>query len=151
MLHQLSSALGLFLLAVATAATATEYPEPPQMFEYTAKTTTWNKLRSGNSRSGSISIPFTGTDGSEDAFEMLRLDLVGDARTRGYDHGFLLAKEIVNFVEVGLNQYYIDAVLNLDFDTSKFPDAVQKIFEVVKVKGALAAPGAFNKGTLRYR
>lgn len=140
----------LNFLVLATAAltatvTATEYPEPPQIFDYSAQTTTWDKIKSGNSRVGKIDIPFVGTDGSEDAFQMTRLDLVGDAHTRGYDFGFLMAKEIVDFIERGLNEYYIDAVMGLSFDTSKFPEPLQKIFEVIKVKGALAAPDAFNK------
>lgn len=77
---------------------------------------------------------------------MKRLDLVGDAHTRGFDHGKLLAHDIIKFVDIGLNKYYMDMVLDLNFDTSSLPQALQDIFHVVKVKGALAAPAAFNAG-----
>lgn len=135
----------VFLGACAALAEATEYkPAPPMLnaLEYT----TWSKRRSGKSRVGEIYAPFTAEDGSEDFVKMTRLDLVGDARTRGYDHGFLLASDIIRFIEVDLNKYYMDMVLNMHLiDTSSMPKALQDIFEVIKVKGALAAPGAFAK------
>lgn len=101
----------------------------------------------GKSKVGEIYIPFTAEDGSSDFVQMSRLDLVGDARTRGYDHGYLMAHDILKFVEVGLNKYYIDMVMGISFDTSNLPKALQDIFEVLKVKGALAAPAVFNEGT----
>jgi hypothetical protein len=53
-----------------------------------------------------------------------------------------MAHEIIQFVEVGLNKYYMDMIL--DIDISQFPDPLQKILHVIQVKGALAAPAAFN-------
>ena len=133
-------ALGV-LFALATASVT--YPAAPPLFDGKSFTK-WQARRSGKSRLGSIHIPFTAEDGSDDFVEMKRLDLVGDSKARGFDHGYLLAKDIIQFVEVGLNKYYMDMVLNLSFDTSNLPKALQDIFSVIKVKGALAAPAVFN-------
>lgn len=47
---------------------------------------------------------------------MYRLDLVGSSDyERGYAQGSLLAKEIVEFVEVALAKYYMSFILELDF------------------------------------
>jgi hypothetical protein len=53
-----------------------------------------------------------------------------------------MAHEIVQFIEIGLNKYFMDMVLNIDI--SQFPDPLQKILRVIQVKGAIAAPAAFN-------
>jgi hypothetical protein len=53
-----------------------------------------------------------------------------------------MAHEIVQFINVGLNKYFMDMVLGIDI--SQFPDPLQKILHVIQVKGALAAPAAFN-------
>lgn len=51
--------------------------------------------------------------------------------------------DIVEFTGPKLDQYFRDMVLGLD--TSSFPDPLKKIFNIIKVKGALAAPEAFHK------
>jgi hypothetical protein len=135
----------VMLGALSAVASATEYKPAPPIFN-ALDYTTWSKRHSGKSRVGEIYVPFTAEDGSDDFVKMTRLDLVGDARTRGYDHGFLLAEDIVKFVEVDLNKYFMDMVLNLNMiDTTDMPKPLQDIFAAIKVKGALAAPGAFAK------
>lgn len=89
-----------------------------------------------------INAPFTNADGSEDAVNMYRLDLVGNTYDRGFAHGALLAKEIAYFTEVGLNKYYMDMVLDLDI--SQFPEPLREILHIIQIRGALAAPAAFN-------
>jgi len=134
----------LVFLALIAVVAATTYPEAPPIFEALPHTT-WRKLRHEQSRVGDIQIPFTGEDGSADQVSMIRLDLVGDAKARGFAHGFLLSKEILKFVQVDLNKYFADMVLNMNFDTSGLPKALQDILEVVKIKGAAAAPKAFTE------
>lgn len=73
---------------------------------------------------------------------MYRLDLVGNTYERGFAYGALMANEIVYFVDVGLTKYYMDMVLGIDI--SKFPEPIQSILHVIQVKGAIAAPAAFN-------
>ena len=141
------STLGLIVTAGVVSATSisptTTYVTPPPIFDALSHTT-WSRT-SANSRIGDITVPFTNTDGNEDNIKMYRLDLVGDAHTKGYDHGYLLHREIIEFVDVKLNKYFMDMVLNLDFDTSQLPKPLQDIFEIIKIKGAIAAPQAFNK------
>lgn len=136
------SAVLAFFVALAVAA-ATDYPAAPPIFD-AKPSTTWGR-RSGKSRLGEINVAFTAEDGSSDFVKMFRLDLVGDAYTRGYDQGFLMHKEILGFAEVGLNKYFMDMILNLSFDTSNLPKALQDIFHVIKVKGATMAPKVFNE------
>jgi hypothetical protein len=48
--------------------------------------------------------------------KLYRLDLVGSSDyERGYGHGSLMAKEIVEFVEIGLSKYYVSYLPHLDF------------------------------------
>jgi len=131
------------LSLLAVVAVATTYPEAPAIFDAIPHTT-WGR-RHEKSRVGEILVPFTAEDGSADQIKMIRLDLVGDAKTRGYAHGFLLSTEILKFVNVDLNKYFADMVLNLNFDTSQYPKALQDIFQVLKVKGAAAAPKVFSE------
>jgi hypothetical protein len=68
------------------------------MFE-ASEYTTWNQLRRvGKSRRAEIDISFKAADGSDDQVQMVRLDLVGNAKERGFAHGSLLAAEILDFV-----------------------------------------------------
>ena len=62
----------------------------------------------------------------------------------GYAHGVLLAEQILEFTKIKLPEYYANMVL--DIDVSGLPDGLQKIFEVIKIKGAKAAPEVFNNG-----
>jgi hypothetical protein len=121
------------------------YPEPPPTFQ-AKEFTTWNNKKVGNSRRGEIHIPFTNpTDGSNDFVSMTRVDLLGNAYDRGFAHGALLTKEIIEFAVVKLDKYFMDEVLNIEIDTSNVPPALQKILMGLKVKGAKAAPGIFHQ------
>jgi hypothetical protein len=73
---------------------------------------------------------------------MTRLDLVGDAKTRGFAHGALLAEKIVEFVDVKLAKFYADEVLNIDI--SAVPEPMHTVLRVLQIKGAIAAPELFN-------
>lgn len=87
-----------FIIAavIACSAVATEYATPPPTFDPNPFTT-WNKLEYKGSKRAQIKVPFTNADGSEDSVEMIRLDLVGNSRARGYAHGYLLAKGKINY------------------------------------------------------
>ena len=54
-----------------------------------------------------------------------------------------MAHEINHFINVDLNKYFMDMVLGLDI--SQFPQPIQAILHVIQIKGAIAAPAAFNK------
>lgn len=128
-----------FYFAVALA---NEYQTPPQILDPSAGTT-WVQTVS-NSRKALIDIPFVDESGNADNVHCYRLDLVGDVQERGFAHGALMAKEIVEFVDVKLNKYYMDMVLNIDLNLDGLPEPIQKLFEVIKVKGAILAPQVFN-------
>lgn len=81
----------LSAVLVASATAANVYPEPPPTLDPQPHTT-WEKLGHKGSRKARINVPFTGPDGSADSVDMYRLDLVGDAKARGFAHGFLMAK-----------------------------------------------------------
>ena len=75
----------------------------------------------------------------------MRLDLVSDdSYERGYAHGYLLAKEIVEFGDVKMPEFYVRLVLD-SFDVTQFPEPVQEILRVIQLKGAKAAPEVFAK------
>lgn len=57
-----------------------------------------------------------------------------------------MAKEIVEFVDVKLNEFYINAVLNLDI--SQYPEPLQSILRIIQIKGAIAAPAAINEALM---
>lgn len=134
----------LLSLLAATSVSATDFPSAPQIFQ-AKQYTVWDKRRIHNSRVGEVNVQFQNSEhnNEDDYVRVTRLDLVGDAKTRGFDHGYLLANEIIKFVDVDLNKYYMDMVLNLNFDTSGFPQPLQDIFALLKVKGAKAAPGNY--------
>lgn len=56
---------------------------------------------------------------------------------------FFSSLEIIEFMGPKLDKYIIDMVM--DIDISKFPEPLQKIFNVIKIAGAAAAPGLFHK------
>jgi len=130
------------VLAALGCALATDYATPGATFE--AKDFTEWSLKMGDSSKASINVPFTAADGSSDFVAIQRLDLVGTDRERGYAHGYLMAKEILEFQGPKLDQYFRQMVLGVDVDTSSMPEPLQKILHVIKVKGALAAPAAFR-------
>lgn len=126
-------------LSLLGTALATVYPTPPDVLY---PTTTWVK-KSGKSKMGHINAPFTAADGSSDNVHMYRLDLVGTDYERGYAHGALLSKEILEFVEIALPKYYIAAVMNID--VSQYPEPLHTILKIAQAKGALAAPDAMMR------
>ena len=92
---------------------------------------------------GKISAPFTGTDGNPDYVNAYRVDLVGNTAERGEAFGALMHKEIVKFGTYELDKYYISAIMDIDF--SQYPEPLQKIFHVIQIKGATAAPEVVNE------
>lgn len=130
------------MAVVGHAKLQSEYPEPPAIL---SPTTDWYDSY-GNSRVGTIAAPFTGTDGNPDYVNAFRLDLVGTTSERGEAYGAMMAKQIIKFATVELDKYYMKMVADLlDLDWSQYPEPLQKILQVIQVKGALAAPAAFNK------
>jgi hypothetical protein len=84
--------LAVSFLFTLTTAFELKYSEPPATFE-ASSFTTWDKIKIKGSRRGEISIPVS----EDDIITMVRLDLVGDSRTRGYAHGALLAPGMSEF------------------------------------------------------
>ena len=111
-------------------------------FTHSQPYTKWSRF-SGKSKFAHLRVPFTNDDGSADDVNLFRLDLVGNQYQRGFDHGAMLAKEIVHFSEIALSKFFVDAVMNLDL--SKYPEELQQILKIVQIKGAIAAPEAVNK------
>jgi hypothetical protein len=91
------------------------------------------------SRRADINVPFVNNDGDDDNIHLIRLDLIGSSYDRGYAHGALLTKEIVEFVGPKLSRFFMDEVANIDI--SSYPKAIQDIFKVAE----LAAPTIFQK------
>jgi hypothetical protein len=126
---------------VTSNALSTTYLTPPAMInpkDYTTWTTSYSK-----SRMAKINAPFTNDQGEADTVHIYRLDLVGNQYERGFAHGAMMAKEIDFFVNVALPKYFISTIMDLDF--SKYPEPIQKILNVVKIKGASVAPDALMK------
>jgi len=132
------SLIGATFLVSSTSATV--YKEPPPTLD-PKPYTTWQKSKLTSKR-GEINIPFTNTDGSSDSVNMIRLDLVGDSATRGYAHGYLLAKEIIEFTGPKLTQFYRDQIGNAD--VSQYPEPLQTILKDIQKLGKLAAPAVFT-------
>lgn len=133
-------ALQFFAVAAlgAVGATTTKYSEPPLILQ---PATEWTGVY-GESRVGKTTGTFVNSNGEQDQVSVFRLDLVGNTQERGYAFGALMAHEIVTFVNVELSKYYMDMVLSIDL--SGLPEPLQKILHVIQVKGAAAAPAAFN-------
>ena len=86
----------LVTLVFAATAIAGTYKEAPPTFlakDYSS----WDLKKSGSSRRGKIQVDFKDAEGKDDFVLLTRLDLVGDAKARGFAHGALLAKGISNF------------------------------------------------------
>lgn len=111
------------------------YPDPPQSFE-AAKYTNWQDGDVAGSRRGTIDINFDG----DDYIKMYLLDLVGDAKQRGFAHGKLLAKEIAAFTGPALDDFFSSMVKELDL--SGLPDWLQKL--IVSMDGKNAPKVAFK-------
>lgn len=133
-------ATAVLLFGYIQASLCLEYPPPPQQLDPT-DFTDWSQTY-GESRRADIHVPFTNEDGSDDFVRLYRLDLVGNAYERGFAHGALMAKEIVEFMDIGLSSYLIEAILNMDI--SGYPPRVQKFLRVIQIKGASVAPEIFN-------
>lgn len=144
-----SMVLLALLAAVLSVATSlaqgnNKYPAPQPTFDADAYTT-WHKLPAKKSRRADVQVRFQDAQGQEDYINLFRLDLVGDAYERGYAHGHLMSREIAQFMWK-MDEYYAKAILELD--TSGLPEPLQKIFAVLKVKGAIAAPAVAKKAML---
>lgn len=127
------------LLFAATTKSGVSYPVPGATFD--AKTyTTWSKFHKSGSKKGEVFVP---VDGSGDYIKVYRLDLVGDAKARGLAQGSLMPLEIADFMEVQMNKYFASEVWNID--VSGAPQPLRGILELLKIKGAKAAPGIFRQ------
>lgn len=106
--------LSLFAFILPQVLFATNYKTPPEVL-YPQQYTTWIRKHE-NSRLGYIDIPFYNKEEqTDDNVHLYRLDLVGKSDyERGYAHGSLLAKEIVEFVDIQLSKYYMSFFLNID-------------------------------------
>jgi hypothetical protein len=80
------------LLGAVPVVWSATYKTPPPTLEAKDFTKWDNVKRSGKSRRADILADFKAEDGSDDFVHMYRLDLVGTAYERGYDHGFLLSR-----------------------------------------------------------
>eukprot|EP00605_Chrysophyceae_sp_TOSAG23-4_P002433 GSChrysophyteH1.ASY1.ANO1.2692.1 assembled CDS len=128
----------LVLLSVLAVAFANaDYPEPPQTFT-ASKYTTWDSENVANSRRSVIDIQFKDANGKDDFVKMERLDLVGTAKERGFAHGALIAKEIVDFTGPQLDKYIRDMIDEIDI--SGLPEPVQKILKPIEKLGKVFAP-----------
>lgn len=123
------------LQVIAVALGQEGYPDPPPTFE-ASKYTSWAEGDVAGSRKGTIDINF----GSDDYVKMFMLDLVGDAKQRGYAHGKLLAKEISTFIGPALDNFFSSMVKELDL--SGLPEWLQKL--IVHMDGK-NAPKIANK------
>jgi len=126
---------GFFLLILAVvvvcARAGTDYQDPPEIFQASEYTTWGEEIE--NSRKAQLTVDYVNPQGEADQISMIRLDLVGDSKQRGYAHGALLAHEIMEFVTVKLPIYYA-SMLPGDF-IEGLPEPLQKLAES-KVVGA---------------
>lgn len=137
--------LFLVILALLALVNAVEYPAPPANFE-AAKWTKWELREVAGSRRGNVDVEFTAADGSADNIKLIRLDLLGDSKARGFAHGALLTKEIVQFAGAEMDKFIVKSVLNLHFNkVDTLPEPLQKILGEMKKLGAAAAPKLFRK------
>lgn len=131
------------LALLGAGVTATDYPAPPQILDPSTGTQ-WVKTVA-DSRKAMVDVPFVDETGAGDSVHCYRLDLVGSIHDRGFAQGALLAKEILDFVNIQLNKYYIDMVMNIELNLDGLPEPLQKMFQALKIKGALKAPEVFNE------
>lgn len=132
--------LGAALLAAGVSAT--DYQEPPPILDPSTGTTWVDSVL--NSRKALIDVPFVDQNGQADNVHCYRLDLVGSVHDRGFSQGALMAKEIVEFVDVKLNEYYINMIMSIEVNMDGLPEPLQKMFKLLKTKAALKAPEVFN-------
>lgn len=127
------------LLLTIGAVIATDYQEPPPIFE-AAEYSSWKLRRSGNSRRGAVNVPFVNPQGESDSVDMYRLDLVGSAKERGFDHGALMSREIDTFMNKALPAYYESVLPGTVLDAVKenLPVTLQNALDKA-VSGKLAA------------
>lgn len=133
--------IGLIAVATVTAGAVKEtiYPVPAATYE-ASDHTVWSD-KEGKSKRGTTQVNFV-NDGNDDAVSLIRLDLVGNAYERGFAYGKLLNKEIREFIGPKMDQYYIQMVMRLDF--TGFPERIQKVLQILQLKGATHAPEVFK-------
>lgn len=136
------ASLIVLLALVAYLAAATDFPTPAATFE--AKDyTVWQRRKVQNSRLADVTVNFKNADGLDDSVHLFRLDMVGTPYERGFAHGALLTKEIIEFTGPVMDKYYADEVLSLDL--TGFPEPLQSILRALQLKGAAKAPELFKK------
>lgn len=136
------------VIAAAAAAASSSYPPPQQTFTASKYTRFSPRDIVGKSRMGVIDVQFTAADGSKDYIQMKRLDLVGDAKERGFAHGALLARQIEYFLGPQMDKYLAQQGPILDF--SKFPaDMQEKLLQLQQKLEPIALPKMF-KAAMSY-
>ena len=123
----------IVLLVAVLIATSVAYNTPGETFQASGYTK-WDYKRVSGSKRAEVYVPFMDQNANQDYIKLFRLDLVGDAYARGFAHGALLTTEIIEFTGPKLDKYFADEVLNLDI--SGFPEPLQSILQVLKIKGA---------------
>ena len=118
-----------FWLFLAIASAHADYPDPPQTFQ-AADWTKWDDVSVKESKRAMVDVSFD--DG--DYIKLFRLDLVGDAKDRGFAQGALMANEITEFMGPALDNFFSEMVQ--DIDTSSMPDWLAKLLD--KTNGKLA-------------
>lgn len=118
---------------------------PPAQPTYDAIKYTSVEQVINDSKRSLISVAFNATDTTAsntntDYITMTRLDLVGNSKERGYAHGYLLTKKIVDFF-AQMDEFYVKTVLSLDI--TQFPEEIQKVLRIIQLKGAAHAPEMF--------
>ena len=126
--------LSLLVLALVSVVLA-DYPAPPQTFN-AADWTKWEDVSVKDSKRAMVDISFDGGD----YIKLFRLDLVGDAKARGFAQGALMAHEIVEFMGPALDNFFSEMIQEID--TSGMPDWLAKILDKTAGK---RAPGAVHK------
>jgi len=101
--------------------------------------TSWGDKSVLGCRRADINVPFTNNDGEDDNIHMIRLDLIGSSYDRGFAHGSLLTKEILEFMGPKLDKFFMDEVKNID--VSNYPKIIQDFFKIAELK----APDVFKK------
>lgn len=101
----------LFFTTVNVVVALRDYPPAPATFEAKDYTQWTHKIK--DARRATISVPFKDAEGNDDSVEITRLDVVGDSYSRGYGHGYLLAKGKILWTIahqiVSLHQLIIDS------------------------------------------
>jgi hypothetical protein len=125
----------VFWFLLALVSVYADYPDPPQTFQ-AADWTKWDDVSVKESKRAMVDISFDGGD----YIKLFRLDLVGDAKDRGFAQGALMAEEITEFMGPALDNFFSEMVQEID--TSGMPDWLAKVLD--KTDGRFT-PAAVHK------